>query len=392
MAPIPRRSKSHQFLQSACSIKRGASDGLATCVMTDLPWCCVEAAPDLARRSVSLSSSPRVAAHGGHFTRKTASEGGFGPAALLCGSSLSTYRLAFVTPQWPVLGLGGLGCDNTGHSMDSKLSPAQADPDGDVVLPKDWTDAEEALSKVAHVASDLRRPTARSDFSAGPRVTESSLDPTLRPADVSNAPSLTDRPSLGRRTSRSLARFLVATCVGVAATLAWQSYGGTAEQMIANSAPQLRWLLLSAAAMNPPSGREIAVEQPSPHAVQASVPQAASAQAGAVTLTTSETTASTTPTAPSPELPQLEAMAHDLAALRQSVEQLAAGQEQMARDIAKLQTAGQDIRRRISALPPAVATMARKPVPRAQPAPQLSAAPLPPAPPEPPSRPPMPVR
>jgi hypothetical protein len=144
--------------------------------------------------------------------------------------------------------------------------------------------------------------------------------------------------------------------------------------------------------MNPPSGREVAVEQPSPPAVQASVPQAASAQAGAVALTTSEATASTAPTAPSPALQQLEAIVHDLAAVRQSVEQLAAGQEQMARDIATLQTAGQDIRRRISALPPAAATMARKSVPRAQPAPQSSAAPLPPAPPEPPSRPPMPVR
>jgi hypothetical protein len=311
------------------------------------------------------------------------------PQHYFAARRFSSYRLAFVTPQWPVWGLDGLGCDNKGRSMDSKLNPAQADPhhDGDVVLlaPKDWTDAEEALSKVARVASDLHRPTARSDFSAGPRVTEPSLDPTLRSADVNNAPLLTDRPSVGRRTSRSLARFLVATCVGVAGTLAWQSYGGTAEQMIANSAPQLRWLLLSPSA--PPSGREIAVEQPSPPAVQASVPQAASAQAGAVALTTSET--STAPIAPSPELQQFEA---DLAAVRQSVEQLAAGQEQMARDIAKLQTAGQDIRRRIAALPPTAATMARKPVPRAQPAPQSSAAPLPPAPPEPPSRPPMPVR
>jgi hypothetical protein len=239
------------------------------------------------------------------------------------------------------------------------------------------------------------------DFSAGPRVIEPSLDPTLRAPDLNNDPLLTDRPSFGRRTSRSLARFLVATCVGVAATLAWQTYGGTAKQMIANSAPQLSWLLLSPSAMNPPSGREIAIEQPSPPAVQASVPQAPSAQAGAVALTTSETAASTAPTAPSPELQQFEAMAHDLAAVRQSVEQLAAGQEQMVRDIAKLQN-------RISAPPPAAATMTRKPVPRAQPAPpssaalfppaplqpapQSSAAPLPPAPPEPPSRPPMPLR
>ena len=195
-------------------------------------------------------------------------------------------------------------------------------------------------------------------------------------------------------------------CIGVAATLAWQSYGGTAKQMIANSAPQLSWLL-SLPAMNPPSGREIAVEQPSPPAVQASAPQAASAQAGAVAPAVSETAASTAPTARSPELRQLETMAHDLAAVRQSVEQLAAGQEQMARDIAKLQTAGQDIRRRITAFPPAAATGAHKPVPPQpalqssvaplppappQPAPPSSAAALPPAPLEPPSRPPMPVR
>jgi hypothetical protein len=269
--------------------------------------------------------------------------------------------------------------------MDSKLSRTQADPhhDGDVVVlaPTDWTDAEEALSKLAHVASDRRRPMAGSDFSAGPRVTEPLLDSTLRPADLNNGPLPTDRPSLGRRTSRRLASFLVMACIGVAATLAWQSYGGTARQMIANAAPQLSWLL-SRPAVNPLSGREVAVEQPSPPAVQAPAPQAASAQAGTVAPTASETTASTAPTLPSPELQQLETMAHDLAAVRQSVEQLAAGQEQMARDIAKLQTAEQDMRRRITALPPAAAAM-RKLVPPPQPAPQLSAAPLPPASPEP---------
>ena len=300
--------------------------------------------------------------------------------------------------------------------MDTKLSPVQADPrhDGDVVVlaPKDWTDAEEALSRLAHVASDRRRPTAASDFSAGPRVTEPLLDATLRPAALNNDPLPADRPPLRRRTSRNLARFLMTACIGVAATLTWQSYGGTAKQMIASSAPQLSWLL-SAPAMNPPSGREIAVEQPNPPAVQAfapqpaSAPQATSAQAGAVASAASETAAPRGPTVSSPELQQLATMTHDLAAVRQSVEQLAASQEQMARDIAKLQTAGQDIRRRISALPPA-ATTARKPVPPPQPALQSSVGPLPPAPPEPapppaaaqlapappepPLRPPMPVR
>ncbi len=297
--------------------------------------------------------------------------------------------------------------------MDSKLTPVQAGAhhDGDVVLvaPKDWTYVEEA----PHVSSNQRR-AAGSDFSAGPRMTEPSPDPTLRPADVNNDPLPTDRPSPGRRTSRSLARFLLAVCVGVAATLAWQSYSGTAKQMIANSAPRLSGLLLSPpAAMNQPSGRETAIEQPSPPAVQAAAPQAPSAQSEAVASTASETVTSTAPTAPSRELrQQLETMEQDLAAVRQSVEQLAAGQEQMARDIAKLHTAGQDIRRRTSALPPA-ATTTHKPVtppqtapqssmapvtypapltyPPPEPAPQSSAAPLLAAPPEPP-RPPMPVR
>jgi hypothetical protein len=296
--------------------------------------------------------------------------------------------------------------------MDSKLSPAQADPHrgSDVVLlaPKDWTDTEEALSRLAHAASDRRRPAAGSDFSAGPRVTEPSLEATLRPANLNNDPSTTERPAPGRRASRSLARFLVTACMGVVATLAWQSYGGAARQMIASSAPQLGWLLPQPA-MNPPSGPEIAVEQPSPAAVAASAPQAASAQAGAVAPTASETAAAPAPTAPTPDSQQLATMAHDLAALRQSVEQLTAGQEQMAHDIAKLQTAGQEIRRRVSVLPPAAATTptAHKPVPPPPPAFQSSAAPLAPMPPPPepapqssagpppapaPLRPPMPVR
>ncbi len=300
--------------------------------------------------------------------------------------------------------------------MDSKLSTAQADPhhDGDVVslAPKDWTDAEAALSKLAHVASDRRRPTAGSDFSAGQRVTEPPLDATLRPAGLNparlnNDPPPTDRPLPKRRTMRSLARFLVMAGVGAAAILAWQSYGGGAKQMIASAAPQLGWLLSSPPAPNPPPDGEIAVEQPGPLAVAASAPQAASAQAGAVVPTASETAAPTAPAAASPELQQIETMAHELAAVQQSVEQLAAGQEQMAREIANLQRAGQDIRRRISALPPAPAAAARKPGPPPQPAPQSSAASLPPAPAQPapqpsgatppaPSepalRPPMPVR
>jgi hypothetical protein len=45
-----------------------------------------------------------------------------------------------------------------------------------------------------------------------------------------------------KRASLALVRFLIALCIGIAATLAWQSYGDAARAMIANSSPQLGWL------------------------------------------------------------------------------------------------------------------------------------------------------
>ncbi len=280
--------------------------------------------------------------------------------------------------------------------MDSRLSPTRADPrhDGDVVVlaSKDWTGAEEALSRLAHEAVGGTSDHAGSDIFAGLQVTEPSLNATLRPAGPKDGRFPSDRPSPGRRASRALARFLIAAFIGVAATLAWQSYGEAAKQMIASWAQQLGWSI-SLPAMNPPPSPEIVAEQPSPPAVQASAPDAP--QDVPVTQTAPEMVAPTAPVAPSPDLQQLEAMARDLASVRQNVEKLAAGQEQMARDITRLQTAEKDIRRRISAPPPQpAAAPARKPVPMPpseQSAPQISAAPPPPAPPPPPSRPPMPV-
>ena len=44
-----------------------------------------------------------------------------------------------------------------------------------------------------------------------------------------------------RRRSRGIVRYLVAIGIGVAATLAWQSYGETTKQIIATKAPELGW-------------------------------------------------------------------------------------------------------------------------------------------------------
>jgi hypothetical protein len=63
----------------------------------------------------------------------------------------------------------------------------------------------------------------------------------IQPADPRSK-----RASLVKRASRGLARFLIIFCIGVTATLAWQSYGNAAREMIANSSPQLAWLVPSA--------------------------------------------------------------------------------------------------------------------------------------------------
>ena len=95
----------------------------------------------------------------------------------------------------------------------------------------------------AEVSEDRRWPTER-----------------LRPVDLDT------RPSLGKRASRTLARILITFCIGVAATLAWQSYGDAARQMIANSYPQLGWLA--------PQGAPIA--QTAPNMVAPAAPAALS--------------------------------------------------------------------------------------------------------------------
>jgi hypothetical protein len=142
---------------------------------------------------------------------------------------------------------------------------------------------------------------------------------------------LAGEPSVQRTALRkrgSLARVLMTFCVGVAATLAWQSYGDAAREMVASKYPQLGWL----------------------------APEAAVAQTAPETIV---------PGASSPDPQELKAISLGLAAVRQRVDQLAAGQEQMTRVFTtKVQTAEQNILDKISASPPQpAAAPARKPVP-----------------------------
>jgi hypothetical protein len=158
-----------------------------------------------------------------------------------------------------------------------------------------------------------------------------------------------NKPSLRRRASRALARYAVAVGVGVAGTLAWQSYGGVAMQTLVSWAAQHGWSpAWLAAEANPPSVPDSAAAPPSLRADHATAPSMLQAESGTQTAPV-EMAASTVPSA---DPPQLTAITASLAVVRQAVEQLVAGQERIASDIAKLQTVEQDIRHRISAAAP----------------------------------------
>jgi cytoskeletal protein RodZ len=162
---------------------------------------------------------------------------------------------------------------------------------------------------------------------------------------------LAGRSSIVRRVLRSLARFSIAVLIGVGATLAWQSYGDTAREMLSTEVPSLSWLSVSTTTPTPDAEGSAQKPAGSQSAPAQTAPSAAAA-------TTSQFT-------------QLEPIAHDLAAMRRSLEQLAAKQEQMAQNIAAMQAAEQDIRKKMMAQ--TISDQPRKPPkPPANPSPAQS--------------------
>lgn len=167
-------------------------------------------------------------------------------------------------------------------------------------------DAFDGLARDLGVRSDQRMPRRRpkpaSDSSYSYRFGEG------QPAVA--------RPSIGKRMFRSLFRFTITLLIGVGATLGWQSYGEEARELLIAQAPALG-MLLPVPSTRPPAA------------------------------------AYGDPTR------QLAPMASTLDAVRRSVEQLAAKQEQMAQNIVALRAVEDEVRQKLlpasSATPPAPA-------------------------------------
>ena len=138
--------------------------------------------------------------------------------------------------------------------------------------------------------------------------------------DAMAGPALDEiRPSLGKRASRRLVRFLIVFSIGVGTTLAWQWYGDAARAMIATSWPQLASLAPETASVP-----QVAPEQTAAAPQATASPELQQLKEDLAQL--------------KQELQQLKEIPAALASLRQSVDRLAGSQQQIAGTIAKLGT------------------------------------------------------
>jgi hypothetical protein len=167
-----------------------------------------------------------------------------------------------------------------------------------------------------NLTSALSEFTKKSEFSKSGLAAELASEPPLHPSELSWIKRA--RLLLGKLIPFAFVSFLVIFSIGVAATLAGQSYGVTAREVMASWSPHLAWLA-------PPPA----------------------------------------PASTSPE--QLVAMSRGLASMRQDVDKLTA-------DITKLQAIQQGTVDRISVTPPSpAAASVRKPA--QQPPPPVRAPP-----------------
>ncbi|MBS0530042.1 MAG: hypothetical protein JSS22_11720 [Proteobacteria bacterium] len=175
--------------------------------------------------------------------------------------------------------------------------------------------------------------------------------PAMSPASASESPLratlATDNahsiggPKPSARSGHGVARLLLIVCTVIAAVIAWRSYGEEATQRLSELTPQLLTRTLATIQNN--TGGEAPKD-----AAQTATPQLAaepaSPQEAATATPVQPSPATTTPAMESspaqttipPELASsIESMTREIASLKQTVEELKAGQQQLAQDIAK---------------------------------------------------------
>jgi hypothetical protein len=135
---------------------------------------------------------------------------------------------------------------NAADEMAAKIEPTEGQSAGAVAGSNDQIEEQlratlkELQRNQSKLAEDLQSHLLRISHHLDYETSErKAIHDRLRAID--NQTKRTPESQAKRRGSRAFVRYLVAICVGVAATLAWQSYGETAKQIVATRAPELGW-------------------------------------------------------------------------------------------------------------------------------------------------------
>ncbi|MCW0192595.1 MAG: hypothetical protein OJJ55_14995, partial [Rhodococcus sp.] len=159
------------------------------------------------------------------------------------------------------------------------------------------------------------------------------------------------------RTGRGI---MLIVCAGVAAAAAWHSYGEEAKQKLSHLAsPLLGDASAPTQSANASDPQDTAPQTAEPQSAANPPAQAAATAAPATPAEppTAVETPSTQAAVPTELAQSIETMAHEIASLKQTVEQLQTGQQQLSRDIAK--AADHEQRRKLAAQPAKPATPSR---------------------------------
>jgi hypothetical protein len=224
---------------------------------------------------------------------------------------------------------------------------------GPVLVPK------EKLSAVEEVfLSSTRDPKSDVSFddrvgTAGEQIRRASSEASELEISVTELRKLakdnsvtTTKPSIGRHVLRTVIGFCIAASIGVGATVAWQPHDDGASRIIADWAVTSLSSLSSALTAKSASHVDVAAERTLPTDVRASANETAPLQPAPYPQAPSLPALA----APSAELvEQVQTVARNLDALRRNVAELAAKQEKMSLNIAKLEAADKEIRQKLAA-------------------------------------------
>lgn len=192
-----------------------------------------------------------------------------------------------------------------------------------------------------------RRAHDPSEFNIMPAASpEPASEPSLRATPLND--NTGDIRNLTPRARSGRGVMLLVVCTGIAAAAGWHSYADEAKQ-------RLSYLVPSFLAGAPASTQSATAAEPQDAASQIAAPQPAAADpasAQAAAAAPSEPAVATPP--PQAALPaelaqSIETMTREIASLKQTVEQLQAGQQQLGRDVAKVTE--QEARRKLVAQP-----------------------------------------